>query len=84
MYIMPYFLAYFHPESREIIILVCFPKHLRKDVLMELKDNPRITSTQNVVSSSELMRPWLDKAFVFVSGGVCPHDPKDQGGLFLV
>ena len=85
MYIRPYFLAYFSPGSRnEIIILVCCPYHLRKDFLKELKDDPDITSKPSEVSSSEPMRPWLDKAFIFVTGGVCPHDPKDQGALFLV
>lgn len=84
MYIRTFFLAYFHPESREIIILVCCPYHLRKDVLMELKGNPDITSTPSEGSSSKPMRPWVDQAFVFVSGGVCPHDPKDLGNLFLV
>lgn len=82
--IKTFFFAYFFPESREIIILLCRPWNLRKDVLMELNDNPYIKSMPSEGSSSIHMRPSLDKAFVIVSGGVCPHDPKDLGDLFLM
>lgn len=51
---------------------------------MELNDNPYIKSMPSEGSSSIHMRPSLDKAFVIVSGGVCPHDPKDLGDLFLM
>ena len=51
---------------------------------MELKNNPQKTITPSEGSSSKPMRPWLDKAFVFVSGGLCPHDPEDLVELFLV
>ena len=69
------FFAFFRLKSREVIVLICCPKHLRKEVLRELKEYmPEMPSEGN---SRESLIPEQDKAFVFASGGVRAYHPEE-------
>lgn len=69
------FFAFFRPKSREVIVLICCPKHLRKEVFRELKEYlPEMPSEGR---SKEYLIPEQDKAFVFASGGVRPCEPEE-------
>ncbi|XP_068753648.1 uncharacterized protein [Montipora capricornis] len=78
------FFAYFQPaerlNSQDVLFLICYPVHLREMVKQEhVKEG--ITSRH--VSSKRKMIPGQDKAFVFVSGGMCPVSLKDMDDLYL-
>ena len=62
------FFAFFRPKSREVIVLICCPKHLRREVLREVKEDLQGTPSEG--DSREPLRPEQDKAFVFFSGAV--------------
>ena len=63
------FFAFFLPEAREVIVLVCCPKHLSREVLMGLKVEC-LQGMPNYADSKLPLKPKKDKAFVFASGGV--------------
>ena len=70
------FFAFFHPESQEVIVLVCCPTDLRRKVFRELKKwLQRMPSEGN---SRKPLIPRQDKAFVFASGGVQACEPEEQ------
>ena len=61
------FFAFFRPNSREVIVLICCPTHLRKEVFRELmKYLPEMPSEGN---STKSLIPEQE-VFVFASGGV--------------
>ena len=65
------FFAFFRPNSREVIVLICCPTHLRKEVFRELmKYLPEMPSEGN---STKSLIPEQDKALVFLSGGVSAY-----------
>ncbi|XP_068737141.1 uncharacterized protein [Montipora capricornis] len=78
------FFAYFKPterlNSQDILFLICCPAHLREMVKGE-HDKEGITSCD--VSSRRKMIPGQDKAFVFVSGGMCPIEDQDMDDFYL-
>ena len=70
------FFAFFHPKSREVIVLICCPTHLRKKVSRELKND--LQGMPNYADSKKPLIPRQDKAFVFASGGVRPCKPEER------
>ena len=68
------FFAYFCPDIPDILRLICCHTHLTKAVIQDLGKRG-ITYVDG--SSMQDMIPGEDKAFVFVSGGICPFDHKD-------
>ena len=78
------FFAYFDPNqrlgSRDILFLICCPVHQSKEEKHELE---KAGLTPRVVTSKKDMIPGLDKAFVFVSGGINFARSEDMGGFFL-
>ena len=68
------FFAFFRPDCRVILVLICCPDHLRREVFRELKKFLKGTPSEG--SSKDLLRPLQDKAFVFLSGGVQAHEPE--------
>ena len=68
------FFAYFRPDSPEILRLICCHTHLTKAVKQDLEKRD-ITYADG--SSMQDMIPGVDKAFVFVSGGICPFDHEN-------
>ena len=68
------FFAYFRPDFPEILRLICCHTHLTKAVKQDLEKRD-ITYVDG--SSMQDMIPGDDKAFVFVSGGICPFDDED-------
>lgn len=76
MALSAFFFAFFHPDSGEIIVLICCPGHLRGQVIRELKKF--LKGTPNQGSSKKRLRPLQDKAFVFLSGGVQAQEAEVQ------
>ena len=74
------FFAYFRPDFPEILRLICCHTHLTKAVKQDL-DKRDITYVDG--SSMQDMIPGEDKAFVFVSGGICPFDDEGVNDIFL-
>ncbi|XP_068736785.1 uncharacterized protein [Montipora capricornis] len=78
------FCAYFQPterlNSQDILFLICCPVHLREIVKQE-HDKEGIKSCH--VSSRRKMIPGQDKAFVFVSGGMCPVSSNGKDDFYL-
>ena len=70
------FFAFFHPESREVIVLICCPTYRRRKVFRELKKY--LQGMPSEVNSREPLRPRQDKAFVFASGGVQACEPEER------
>ena len=70
------FFAFFRPKSREVIVLICCPKHLRKKVSKELNDYLQGMPSEG--DSRERLRPEQDKAFVFFSGAVRAFEPEKR------
>ena len=68
------FFAYFRPDFPKILRLICCHTHLTKAVKQDLEKRD-VTYVDG--SSMRDMIPGDDKAFVFVSGGVCPFDDED-------
>ena len=68
------FFAYFRPDLPEILRLICCHTHHTKAVKQNLEKS-NITYVEG--SSMQDMIPGDDRAFVFVSGGVCPSDYED-------
>ena len=69
------FFAYFDPKKRhhyqDVLHLICFPAHLRKEVKEEILDETgKEGNCMSEASSKRLMIPDRDKAFVSVSGGI--------------
>ncbi|XP_015776085.1 PREDICTED: uncharacterized protein LOC107354153, partial [Acropora digitifera] len=71
------FFAYFKPaqrlKSRDILFLVCCPAHLREEVKQE-RERDGVNPPPCHCSSNIRMIPERDKAFVLVSGGICPAE----------
>ena len=74
------FVAYFRPDIPDILLLICCHSHLTKAVIHDLKEK-NVTYADG--SSRQDMIPGEDKAFVFVSGGICPFDDQDMNDVFL-
>ena len=70
------FFAFFHPKSREVIVLICCPTHRRRKVFRELKKY--LEGMLSEVNSREPLMPRQDKAFVFASGGVQACEPEER------
>ena len=79
------FFAYFDPKerigSRDILFLICSPAHRSKDVKQELG---KAGLTPREATSRREMTPGLDKAFVFVSGGINFASSDDMAGAFYL
>ena len=74
------FFAYFRPDFPEILRLICCHTHLTNGVIQDLEKRD-ITYVDG--SSMQDMIPGEDKAFVFVSGGICPFDDEGVNDIFL-
>ncbi|XP_073250571.1 uncharacterized protein [Porites lutea] len=68
------FFAYFRPDIPNILRLICCHTHLTHAVIQDLENRDVIYADG---SSKQDMIPGEDKAFVFVSGGICPFDDED-------
>ena len=68
------FFAYFRPDIPDILRLICCHTHLTHVVIQDLENRDVIYADG---SSKQDMIPGEDKAFVFVSGGICPFDDED-------
>ena len=75
-----HFVAYFQLGSFSILNLICCPAHLINQVIGDLK-REGITPCHG--SSKRDMIPGHDKAFVFVSGGICPFKEEEMEDFFL-
>ena len=76
-----HFVAYFQPGSFfSTLNLICCPAHLKKEVIQDLKQEGIIPCHG---SSKNDMIPGYDKAFVFVSGGICPFEEKEMEDFYL-
>lgn len=79
------FFAYFKPaqhlKSHDILFLVCCPAHLREMVKQE-HEREGVNPCHG--SSNIRMIPERDKAFVLVSGGICPAEELEDFYLRLV
>ena len=77
------FVAYFDPKERlgseDILFLICCPAHQSKEEKHELE---KAGLTPYVVTSKIGMIPELDKAFVFVSGGINFASSEDRESFF--
>ena len=74
------FVAYFRPDTPNILFLICCPAHLKQEVIQDLEKRD-VTLADG--SSMEDMIPGEDKAFVFLSGGMRPFDEEDLKRIFL-
>ena len=74
------FVAYFRPDIPDILRLICCHTHLTQAVIQDLEKRD-ITYADG--SSMQDMIPGEDKAFVFVSGGICRFDDEDVNDVFL-
>ena len=74
------FVAYFRPDIPDILRLICCHTHLTHAVIQNLENRDVIYADG---SSNQDMIPGEDKAFVFVSGGICPFDDDDVNGVYL-
>ena len=74
------FVAYFRPDIPVILHLICCGTHLTQAVIQDLEKKEMIFANG---SSMQDMIPGEDKAFVFVSGGICPFDDQDVNDVFL-
>ena len=74
------FFAYFRPDFPEILRLICCHTHLTHAVIQDLENRDVIYADG---SSKQDMIPGEDKAFVFVSGGICPFDDEDVDDVYL-
>ena len=74
------FVAYFRLHIPEILHLICCYSHLKEAVIQDLKERD-VTYANG--SSRQVMIPGEDKAFVFVSGGMCPFNDEDVNDVFL-
>ena len=74
------FFAYFRPDIPGILRLICCHTHLTQAVIQDLEERD-ITYADS--SSMQDMIPGEDKAFVFVSGGICRFDDEDVNDVYL-
>ena len=74
------FFAYFRPDCPEILRLICCHTHLTNGVIQDLEKRDVIYVDG---SSMQDMIPGEDKAFVFVSGGICSFDDEGVNDIFL-
>ena len=74
------FFAYFRPDIPDILRLICCHTHLTHAVIRDLENRDVIYADG---SSKQDMIPGEDKAFVFVSGGICRFDDEDVNDVFL-
>lgn len=74
------FVAYLDPDLQNILHLICCPVHLRREVFDDLEARG-ITFAGGI--STKGMIPGEDKAFVTVSGGICPISEKEINDLNL-
>ena len=75
------FFAFFRRKSREVIVLICCPKHLSREVLTRLKKYLQGRQPSHADSKKPLI-PEQDKAFVFASGGV--HTRQQEEPEYLM
>lgn len=73
------FVAYLGP-LQDVLHLICCPVHLRHWVIDDLEARG-ITFANGI--STERMIPGEDKAFVIVSGGICPISEKEINDINL-
>ena len=78
-----YFLTSDRPCSQDILYLICCPYHLRGEVKQELKGTDTSPSEPSEDHSTRDMIPDHDKAFVVLSGGIRPVNPKDMQDFHL-
>ena len=81
------FFAYFLPEersdSRDILFLICCPRHHIGQVREELRyDNIHVKFRSHVDSKKKMM-PGHDKAYVSLSGGIRLLDEEDTENAYL-
>ena len=74
------FVAYFRPDIPVILHLICCHTHLTQAVIQDLEKKDIIFADGR---SMKDMIPGEDKAFVFVSGGICPFNDEDVNDVFL-
>ena len=74
------FVAYFRPHIPVILHLICCDTHLTQAVIQDLENKEMIFADGR---SMQDMIPGEDKAFVFVSGGICRFDDEDVNDVFL-
>ena len=74
------FVSYFSPDIPDILRLICCHTHLTQAVIQDLEKRA-ITYVDG--SSMQDMIPGEDKAFVFVSGGICRFDDEDVNDVYL-
>ena len=74
------FVAYFRQDFPNILYLICCHSHLKGKVIDDLEAK-NITPSDG--SSNKKMIPEHDKAFVYVSEGICPFKEKEMKELFL-
>lgn len=75
MALSAFFFAFFRPDSRKILVLICCPWHLRTEVIGELEKF--LEGTPSEGSSKKCLIPRQDKAFVFLSGGLRAQKPEE-------
>ena len=74
------FFAYFRPNLLNILCLICCPAHLKRRVVKDLEKQGIRPEWNN---SKKDMVPGHEKAFVSVSGGICPYIKMDMEQIFL-
>ena len=74
------FFAYFRPNLLNILRLICCPIHLKRRVVKNLEKQGIKPECGN---SKEDMVPGREKAYVSVSGGICPYIRTDMEQIFL-
>ena len=75
MALSAFFFAFFRPDCRVILVLICCPGHIRRKVIRELKKF--LEGKPSEGSSRKDLIPLRDKAFVFLSGGIQAHEPEE-------
>ena len=74
------FFAYFRPDIPDILRLICCHTHLTQAVIQDLEKRDVIYAEGRSIQD---MIPGEDKAFVFVSGGICRFDDEDVNDVYL-
>ena len=74
------FVAYFRPDTPNILFLICCSAHLTQGVVKGLKKR-KVKCADG--SSMKDMIPGEDKAFVFLSGIIRPFNKEDVNNIHL-
>ena len=75
------FVAYFRPDIPNILFLICCSAHLKQEVIQDL-ENRDVTQFADGSSMKDMI-PGEDKAFVSLSGGICPFDEEGVNSIYL-